>query len=385
VVSTSINLVNVPAGTYYLRAFDTSFGCADSTSGITIGTTPVQQLSVTSKLVKDEICTGANGSIQNLVFANAPVGYTFKWIKAPADTFSTALSITGLAAGDYTLIAYDSNGCVQTVLQQRLNDHPSPAIDERGKVIKDDICTQQLGSIQGITVSGGDAPLGYTWFSSPANTIAGNTPGLVKLNGGNYYMIVSDANGCSDTTTTIFVDDKSPVIPPPLYEEVYVKRFTTGRFTPLNPGTGTYEFFDDATSSNPILTNTTGAFTTPVLSAGRDYYVRFVTGSCKSVRTKVHVYVIDFSKVFVPNAFTPNNDGINDVLRIKVYGKIIIDQFVVYNRWGQTVFLGGEVNKGWDGTYKGQPAAAGNYIWTIQGYDIDGTPINLKGSVMIIR
>jgi gliding motility-associated-like protein len=385
VVGSSINLLNVPAGTYYLRAFDTNIGCADSTAGIVIPFTAVQQLTVTSKSVKDETCTGTNGSIQNIVFANAPVGYTFKWIKAPADTFSTALSISGLTAGDYTLIAYDSNGCVQTVLQQRLNDHPSPVINESGKSVKDDICTQQLGSIQNITVAGGDAPLSYTWFSSPANTAAGNTLNLVKLNGGNYYMIVSDANGCRDTTTTIFVDDKSPVIPPPLYEELYVKRFTSGRFTLLNPAAGVYEFFDDATSNNPILTNTTGAFTTPVLSADRDYYVRLVTGSCKSVRTKVPVYVIDFSKVFVPNAFTPNGDGLNDVLRIRVYGKIVIDQFVVYNRWGQTVFLSGEVNKGWNGTTKGQPAAAGNYIWTVQGYDIDGTPINLKGSVMIIR
>jgi trimeric autotransporter adhesin len=58
---------------------------------------------------------------------------------------------------------------------------------------------------------------------------------------------------------------------------------------------------------------------------------------------------------------------------------------VVYNRWGQPVFLSGEVSKGWDGMYKGLPVASGNYIWTIQGYDIDGTPINLRGSVMIIR
>jgi gliding motility-associated-like protein len=385
IVGTAVDLLNVPAGTYRLRAFDTNFGCADSSSDITITTTAIQQLMVSSKTTKDEICTGANGYIQNILFSTPPIGYTFKWIKSPRDTFSTSLSVSNLAAGDYTLIAYDSNGCVQTVLQQRINDHPSPVLDENGKQVKNDICTQQLGSIQGITTSGGEAPLAYTWYSSPANTVVANGINLVKRLTGNYYMIVSDANGCSDTTTTIFVDDESPVITPPLYEEVYVKRFTSGKFTLLNPGDGGYEFFDGATSSNPILTNNTGAFTTPALSTDRDYYVRRVVGSCKSVRTKVHVYVIDFSKVFVPNAFTPNGDGLNDALRIKVFGKIIIDQFVVYNRWGQPVFLSGDVKKGWDGNHNGQPVPTGNYIWIIQGYDIDGTPINLKGTVLVIR
>ncbi len=385
VVGSNTDLLLVPAGDYRLRAFDTNFNCADSTADINIPFTAIQPITVSSKSVKDEFCTGANGSIQNIVFAAAPVGYTFKWIRNTTDTFSTSLAVNNLKAGDYTLIAYDSNGCVQTVLQQRINDHPSPVIDESGKQITNDICTQQLGSIKNITVSGGDAPLAYTWYSSPGNTAVDNGLSLIKKPTGNYYMIVTDANGCMDTTTTLFVDDESPVIAPPLYEDVYVKRFTSSQFTLLNPAAGLYEFFNDATSSTPIASNTTGAFTTPVLSADRFYYVRRVIGSCKSVRTKVPVYVIDFSKVFVPNAFSPNGDGRNDVLRIKVYGKIIIDQFVVYNRWGQPVFLSGEVNKGWDGTYKGQPAAAGNYIWTIQGYDIDGTPINLRGSVMIIR
>jgi gliding motility-associated-like protein len=385
VVGNNTNLLVVPAGNYRLRAFDTNFNCADSTVDITIPFTAIQQLSITSKLVKDEFCTGVNGSIQNLVFATAPAGYTFKWIRNTIDTFSTSLAINNLKAGDYTLIAYDSNGCVQTVLQQRINNHPSPVIDESGKLVTNDICTQLLGSIKNIAVSGGDAPLAYTWFSSPANTVLDNGLNLIKKPTGNYYMIVSDANGCMDTTTTIFVDDESPVILPPLYEDVYVKRFTSSRFILLNPAAGLYEFFNDATSSVPITSNTTGAFTTPVLSADRFYYVRRVIGSCKSVRTKVPVYVIDFSKVFVPNAFSPNGDGNNDILRIKVYGKIIIDQFVVYNRWGQPIFLSGVVNKGWDGLYKGEPQPAGNYVWMIQGYDIDGTPINLKGSVMVIR
>lgn len=385
VIGTSPDLLNVPAGGYRLRAFDSQFGCADSTGIIEIPFTPVQPLAIVTKSVKDDFCTGANGFIRDMVFSPAPLGYTFKWVKNATDTFATTLNISGLSKGAYTLLAYDSNGCVQVAMQQVLNDHPSPVLDESGKQVKPDICTQQLGSIQQIAVSGGDAPLGFNWYTSPGNVVIGQTNALVKRGTGNYYLIVRDANGCADTSSVIFVADESPVIDPPQYDEVYVKRNTTGKFVPLNPATeGVYTFYDEG-SSVPFFSNTTGIYVTPVLAADRIYYVRREVGSCVSVKARVKVNVIDFSKVFLPNSFTPNGDGTNDLFRIRVYGKIIIDQFVVYNRWGQAVFLTGDQRKGWDGTAKGQPQPADTYVWTVKGADIDGTPIFIRGIVVLVR
>lgn len=69
------------------------------------------------------------------------------------------------------------------------------------------------------------------------------------------------------------------------------------------------EIFDSPNSLLPIASNTSGTFRTVVLQSDKDYWVERVVGSCRSVRVKVHVNVIDYSNVFVPNAFTPNNDS----------------------------------------------------------------------------
>jgi gliding motility-associated-like protein len=385
VITNNIDLQHVPSGNYRLRAFDTNYGCADSTSIIFVPLTPIETLNVQNKNVKDETCTGTNGYIKDITLSPSPVGYTYKWVRNSTDTFATTLNITNLAAGDYQLIAIDSNGCTQTVLTQSLIDHPSPIVDESEVAIKNDECTQILGSIKGIKANGGDAPLNYAWYTSPVNIQVANVIDIAKTGKGNFYFVVTDKNGCKDTSTVLFVDDISPIIAPPKYEDAYAKRNSTAYIRNLNGITGNYQFYNSSLTNVPFETNTTGNFLTPPLAADKDYWVERLVGSCKSTRVKVHVSVIDFSKVYLPNAFTPNNDGLNDVLAIRVYGKIIISGFYIYNRWGQQVFYTNNVNQGWDGNYNGKPLATGTYTWSVKGQDVDGTPINLRGTVTLIR
>ena len=385
IVGNAVDLVNVPAGTYQLKVFDTVYSCSASTGNIVIPQTAIQPLIVQSKEQKDETCTGANGYIKNIILTPQPVSYNFKWIKNAIDTFAFTLNIMGLSQGDYELIAIDSNGCIQSVMRQTLLNHPSPKINENSLVKKDDQCTQLIGSIQGINVSNGDAPLNYTWYSSPSNNTFATGLNMTKAGTGNYYMIVTDKNGCSDTSSTIHLSDISLVIPPPQYDDIYAKRNSRAQVRNLTGISGSYEVYDSANGIIPLEINTTGNFTTVPLVADKDYWIRQLVGSCISTKTKVHIYVIDYSRVYVPNAFTPNNDGLNDKLKIKVYGKIIIDGFRIYNRWGQQIFFTTDVNKGWDGTVNGKLMETGTFAWFIQGYDIDGAPINLRGTVTLIR
>ncbi len=385
VVGNAPDLINIPSGNYRLRVFDTNFGCADSTGIIFVPTTVVESLAVQSKNVKDEFCSAANGYIQNIVLSPSPVGYTYKWVKNTTDTFAFTLNVSGLAKGNYQLIGTDSNGCTQVILQQTITDHPSPILDETNVVIKDDECTQSIGSIKGMSSSSGDAPFNYTWYAAPSGSFVINSIDIPKTGAGNFYIIVTDKNGCKDTGSILVVKDISPIITPPQYDPAYAKRNSFSFVRNLNGIAGSYEIFDAPSSNTPIETNTTGTFKTINLTADKDYWVRRVVGSCYSIKVKVHVTVIDFSKVFVPNAFTPDNNGLNDVLKITVYGKIIIDGFYIYNRWGQQVFFTSDVNKGWDGNNNGKPLSKATYAWMIKGYDIDGTPISLQGTVILIR
>jgi gliding motility-associated-like protein len=89
--------------------------------------------------------------------------------------------------------------------------------------------------------------------------------------------------------------------------------------------------------------------------------------------------------VFVPTAFTPNNDGRNDVLRPIAAGMQRIEHFNIYNRWGQLIFSTRQNGHGWDGNINGQPQATNTYIWMVKAIDYTGSSYFQKGTVTLIR
>ena len=100
----------------------------------------------------------------------------------------------------------------------------------------------------------------------------------------------------------------------------------------------------------------------------------------------VHVKVFGTAPtVFVPNAFTPNSDGHNDMLKPILAGVQRIEYFKVYNKWGQLLFSTSENGRGWDGRVSGQLQVSGTYVWMVKAYDYKGSAIFQKGLVMLIR
>jgi gliding motility-associated-like protein len=89
--------------------------------------------------------------------------------------------------------------------------------------------------------------------------------------------------------------------------------------------------------------------------------------------------------IFVPDAFTPNGDGKNDVVKPIPVGVTQLDYFNIYNRWGQMLFTTAEIGKGWDGRVNGTFQNSGTYIYTVQGIDYLGKVITKKGTVVLIR
>jgi trimeric autotransporter adhesin len=89
-------------------------------------------------------------------------------------------------------------------------------------------------------------------------------------------------------------------------------------------------------------------------------------------------------QVFIPNSFSPNNDGLNDVLR--VYSNVIKDmQFTVFNQWGEKIFESSNQSIGWDGTHKNKPQPSGVYIYVCNITLTNGEKIQRKGSVNLVR
>ena len=116
-------------------------------------------------------------------------------------------------------------------------------------------------------------------------------------------------------------------------------------------------------------------------------YKLFVTdqaGCADSAFVLVKVFKTNPS-VFVPTAFTPNNDGLNDVVRPIAVGIQRIKNFSIYNRWGQMVFTTTENGRGWDGRITGRLQNSGVFVWMVSAIDYTGKPIFSKGTTTLIR
>ena len=134
-------------------------------------------------------------------------------------------------------------------------------------------------------------------------------------------------------------------------------------------------YVDNPSAQNPfaVLQNDTRFYLT----------VRDTLG-CIGTST-VFIKVYKGPAIYIPNAFTPNGDGLNDVFTAIAPGIKQTIYFKVYNRWGKLMFDTQNITKGWDGKYMGiaQPTAV--YVWIIKGIDISGKTIELKGTVTLIR
>lgn len=106
---------------------------------------------------------------------------------------------------------------------------------------------------------------------------------------------------------------------------------------------------------------------------------------CSGNDTTRIVEKICYTGVYIPTAFTPNNDGLNDLFRARVYGKTTSFKLEVYNRYGEKVFETTDPGAGWNGIYKGTPQSTAVFVWQCF-YQLTGEKSAYKkGTVALIR
>lgn len=114
-------------------------------------------------------------------------------------------------------------------------------------------------------------------------------------------------------------------------------------------------------------------------------YTLTVTSSLGCGTASDDVSVTIYKGLFIPNAFTPNNDGINDKFRILIYDSYSIQRFVIYNRWGAEVYHSKNPDEGWDGTYKSYPQPIGSYIYLLELSGPDNKKVVKRGTISLLR
>jgi gliding motility-associated-like protein len=196
-----------------------------------------------------------------------------------------------------------------------------------------------------------------------------------------YRVSVTDILGCPKAVIdSVVVFVRNPVQASAGVNDTSI---VIGETLQLNGSGGdVYSWAPDTWLSNASIAN-------PVASPEDDITYRLlvttVPEGCIGRDTfKVKVFKLPPS-FYVPTAFSPNNDGLNEVLRPIALGMKSVKYFRVFNRAGQLLFSTTQKNKGWDGTYKGNPQDPGTYVWTAEGVTYKGEVIVKKGTAVLIR
>lgn len=195
-------------------------------------------------------------------------------------------------------------------------------------------------------------------------------------------------------------DDKGALLRDPSIQDLMIGQpfvYNANTFnTDNNPSTFNYtwEIVDPVGyPSSQFVSNNNIATLTPISPV--DFTkMNFVTINLKSINQttgcpierKIIARIFNGPpQIFVPTAFTPNNDGLNDTFKPFIPG-VVLKAFRVFNRFGKVIFETSDSNASWDGTFNGVPQNPGTYVWQATGTGRDGSAIKpQKGTVTLIR
>jgi gliding motility-associated-like protein len=216
------------------------------------------------------------------------------------------------------------------------------------------------------------------WFKNSV-ALSGATQSSYRVNSsGSYHALLKNLDGCSLSTEekNIVIDKAKPGITYPVtYAVADMPLALKARA------------IGDAVLWNPVTSLNNAEIFTPVFEGVSEklYTIEIRTATeCLTVDTQM-VKIVKSVEIYVPNAFTPNSDGINDFLRPHLRGIKELRYFKVFNRWGQLLFDMRGDETGWNGTLKGTPQPVQTVVWILEGIGVDNVIYTKKGMSKLIR
>jgi gliding motility-associated-like protein len=392
---------NLTSTTMYRALVQNGNSCSiDSSAAATI---KVDQKSVGGTLDPDNsnFCLGQNVNATFRLSANK--GSVFNWQQSfdnlnwsnfsPARTDSS-YSTTSINSTTYYRVVVKSGVCpadTSSVATVRFFNTPFP--NAAFSPDSTSICYGKSAQIN-TTINIGTS---YTWTPASTLTNAGNgtIPSLPyninatasPLTTTNYVLTVRNA-GCPNSFTdtfhlhvfpklTVFAGNDTAIVSnQPLQLNAVVSDSAANQFL-WTPSTG----LNFTTIRNPLAT-----LNAAMVDESITYIVRATNPIGCYAEDNISVKVFKTGpEIFVPGAFTPNGDGLNDVIRPILAGIKQMNYFRLYNRWGQLVFSTTVSGKGWDGRIGGKEQPTGNFVYVVQAIDYTGRIISKKGNVVLIR
>lgn len=372
-LNTPESIPNLPAGTYLITIEDTYGNDVVLTANITEPPPLMVTLLSSDQNGYPISCYGGqDGTLTALPQGGAP-GYGYAWSNGGSGPV-----IEGLASGDYTVNVVDAVGCT---LEAQITLAEPPAL-VFSALFADPGCEgYYTGSASAQSINGGVAP----YLVALSGDDFGGETAFDGLAEGSYTLTVMDANGCTADTSVVLTAARIPLLEVGGDIELklgYSEQFQV--YVDLVP-----QVIEWTPAEGLSCTDCLEPVVTPYRTA---VYTLAVTSEdgCVTADSLI-VRVLKSRDVYVPNAFSPNNDGVNDKFTIFA-GKGVrqIKKLQVFSRWGELVFEqsdfpANDPGYGWDGTFLGKQMQAGVFAWWAEVEFLDGVSTLEKGDVMIMR
>lgn len=365
------HVYNTP-GVYPVRLAVTGLdGCRSDTIQklITIGSEPNAAFSSADACFK---------KAPQISFSSSNVGTSYQWLVdgVQVSTEETPqLSMLNIGSHTVARKVISNYGCGADAATQALTIKPLPVV---ASSVAKDVC---IGISIPFTASQQDdntAIRQWNWNFGDGQQSSSQNPVHAYRRTGDYTTTLwaLATNGCSSDTVVTSVRvhqaQANAGTDTIVLNQVPFQLAGSGNGTALwTPATGL--------NRNDILNPTA------TLTADQRYELTVTTAEGCIAKDSVSIEVFKGSAVYVPTAFTPNSNGLNDVLKPAYVGMKKLYYFAIYNRWGQEVFRTTSLAGGWDGRQGGKELGTGTFVWMLRAEDIIGKMYTLKGTFVLIR
>ncbi len=363
--------------TYFVTVVDTSFGCSVIDT-INIEIAPELNLSISPESIV--LCEPSDVTLTaNTDFPAASVNWFLLPGNNPLGTGTQITFMPPAGASQVYAVATSSDGCTErdTI---NINNFPLDVAITDAIIICEPTATVDL------SVFNNDLTqiLTVVWEQEGVLTPLDQLTVTVDPNvTNNFSVTVTNQFGCStvlNTSVTVInlLGDLSISVDP---DTILLGESST---ISVEGCVGCTYDWDPADDNSPIIV------VTPSETGNNTYSVIVSLLGCE-LELETSVFVIDgtcnVDRVFLPNAFTPNNDGDNDVLHIRssFIEQLTEVEFLIYNRWGEEMFRSQDPYRGWDGTYRGEQLAPDVYGFYLRVLCPNGDELVQKGNITILR
>jgi gliding motility-associated-like protein len=347
------SISNLSAGTYTVNVIDANSCTKNAT--ITITGSSTISTSITGNNI---VCNGSSTTLT----VNAPGATNYTWNTNPAQ-FTNTINVSPITTTTYSVNVNDGGTCIGSA-SFTVSVVNSPTVNISGDTI---ICRGEN------TVLTASSATNYTW--KPTNDI---TPSITvsPQSTSTYYVYITNNNpsGCNSAidSVTVYVGGTGGNISAGPDQTI-----TLGQSATLT-----------ASGSTNLYSWSTGEMGTTIIVSPTDTTTYWVTSKdqfgCFSRDSVVINVEIICGEVFVPNAFSPNGDNNNDIL--KVYGNCISTlNWAVYDRWGTKVFESTDPAQAWDGSYKNKEINTGVYVYKLEATLLNGTNVSKNGNITLTK